>query len=161
MVTLDPGRVISQQRKTGGMGLREAIAAKAFNLLVNRLGKFEFVASAQHAISQFFSEVPEPTGAFPRGHRASQAVGLRGRKACGLHRQLHDLFLKNGNAERSFQDTFDCLRWVGHLLDGLSALEIRMHHAALNGPGTNDGDLHDKIKKLHGLEARQHVHLRA
>ena len=31
------------------------------------------------------------------------------------------MFLKNGNAERSFQDALDRIGWVGHLLDGLHA----------------------------------------
>lgn len=47
-MTLDPGRDIDQQRKTGGVGLGKAIAAKATDLVVQAFGKVFVVAPFPH-----------------------------------------------------------------------------------------------------------------
>ena len=47
--------------------------------------------------------------------------------------------------------------------DGLlaaAAAKIGVDHVALNGAGSDDGDLDDEIVETAGLEPRQHVHLR-
>ena len=42
-----------------------------------------------------------------------------------------------------------------------STLQVRMHHAALNGAWTHDGNLHHQVVETPGLQARQHAHLGA
>src|SRR5690606_32316437 len=57
------------------------------------------------------------------------------------------------------------VRWAGRrkicLLPSRAALEIRVHHIALNRPRPHDGNLNGEIIEFAWPEARQHVYLRA
>src|SRR6266851_9712304 len=50
------------------------------------------------------------------------------------------------------------MRHGGDLASGATP-QIRMHHVAHDGPGTDDGDLHHEVVEAFRLEARQGGHL--
>eukprot|EP01041_Mallomonas_annulata_P020139 gene20139-39770_t len=58
-----------------------------------------------------------------------------------------------------FQLGFFELKWFTPA-PALARLQVRVHHAPLDGAGPHDGDLDDQIVELRRLQARQHVHLR-
>ena len=78
LMLLQPATDINQQRKAGGMAFREAVLAKALNLLKQLIRKFLGVAVAQHARDQPVIEMMNAAFALPRRHGAAQLVGLAG-----------------------------------------------------------------------------------
>ncbi|MNC88893.1 hypothetical protein D3C83_47650 [compost metagenome] len=75
---------------------------------------------------------------------------------------MHDLLLKNRHSERPPEDPAYLVIFIGNFFRlHLPALEIGMHHVALDWSRPDDGDLDDEIVKILRLQARQHGHLRA
>jgi hypothetical protein len=103
----------------------------------------------------------EAAVAAPGGHVAAELVGL----PCGVvgadHGNLHDLLLEEGDSEGPVQDGGEAGVRGGLALLAFPAAEIGVDHAALDGAGADDRDLHDEVVELAGLEAREHGHLRA
>ena len=143
------------------MRFGEAVFAEAQDLLVDlpreRLG----VAARAHAVDQPLLELLEAALAPPRGHRAAQLVGLARREARGDDRELHHLLLEDRHAERALEHALHRVARIGDRLQALPALQVRMHHAALDRAGAHDRDLDDEVVEVRGLQARQHRHLRA
>ena len=106
-------------------------------------------------------------------HGAAQAIGFVGGELGGDDGQLHRLFLEQGHAQRLVQDILQFILPVPGARLGIvehhvrivalqfAALEIGMHHAALDGAGPHDRHFHHQIVEFFGLEARQHAHLGA
>ncbi len=87
-------------------------------------------------------------------------VGLFWAKARANHCDLHGLFLKQGDA-KCFPQNF--LQGAGWIFDGfftLTAIDIGVHHAPLNGTGAHDRNLDHQIIKGLRLHAGQEIHLR-
>ncbi|MCY1445821.1 hypothetical protein D9M71_623530 [compost metagenome] len=98
--------------------------------------------------------------AFPGGHGTTQLVGLAGAVVGGDDGDLHHLFLKQRNAKGAFQHLPQLFGGVGFKLFLVSTTQVRMHHAALDRSGANDGHLDHQVIELAGLEPGQHRHLR-
>ncbi len=107
-MALEPATGVGQQGKTGRMGLGEAIAAKAFDLLENLRGKFLAVAVLEHAGAQTLLMRFQAAVAFPGGHGAAQLVGFAWAIVGGNHGDLHHLFLEQRHAQGAFQH---CLKF--------------------------------------------------
>ncbi len=161
LMALEPAGDIGQQRKRGGVGFRETVFAEAEHLPVDLLGELGRVAVFAHAAEQSLAEGLEAALALPGRHRAAQLVGFAGREVGGDHRDLHHLFLENRHAERALEHAAQRRARVADGLGCAAALEVRMHHAALDRAGAHDRDLDDQVVKAARLKARQHAHLRA
>ena len=94
------------------------------------------VPALAHAADQALLERAEPALALPGGHRAPQLVGLARREARGDDRELHDLLLEDGHAERAFQHALDLGARVG---DGLEAPRAGAGRDAPCRPGSAPG----------------------
>ncbi|MNC13672.1 hypothetical protein D3C75_614250 [compost metagenome] len=70
-MALEPAAGIAQQGKAGRVRFREAIAAKALDLLEDALGKRQRVTIAQHALHQPFAVRFQAAVALPGGHAAA------------------------------------------------------------------------------------------
>ena len=97
----------------------------------------------------------------PSGHVAPQLIGLAAGVAGADDRDLHHLLLEERHAERPLEDRLeDGMRRPGGFF-AVSALQIRVHHAALDRAGPHDRDLDHQVVEGLGAQARQHRHLRA
>ncbi|MNS22631.1 hypothetical protein D3C72_544310 [compost metagenome] len=106
-VALEPATGVSQQGKTGGVGLGKTVAAEAFDLFENLRGELRRVAVLLHAGGEAFLVRFQSAVAFPRSHRATQLISLAGAVIGGDDGDLHHLFLKQRHAEGSFQNNLE------------------------------------------------------
>ena len=96
----------------------------------------------------------------PGAHRAAELVGLARRKAGRHDRELHRLFLEQGDAERSVKNRLDLLiRVIGNFLPTAAAAEVGMHHVSLNRPGSDDGHFNRQLVEILCPQPREHAHL--
>ena len=160
-MALQPAADVHQLGKTGGVAFRKTIFAEAFDLLEDIVGKGAFIPALDHAAHQPVIKAFDAALTLPRSHRAAQIIGLTGGEVGRHHGNLHDLFLKNRHAQGAAQCAAQLFIRVGFFLWIGAALQVRVHHAAHNRAGPNDGDFNDQIVKAARLEARQHTHLRA
>ncbi len=116
------------------MALRKAVLTEALDLLVELLAERLRDAALLEADEKPLPVLLERAGLPPRGHVAPQAIGLAAGVARADDRDLHHLLLEERDAERALEDRReDRMRRVVLLLAG-PAPEVRMHHAALDGP---------------------------
>ena len=160
LMTLEPGRNIDQQRKARSVGLRETVVSKALDLIEDPLGEFRQITALGHARLQAAFEAFQPSPPLPGCHGPAQMIRFARRKACRHHGDLHDLFLENGDPERSLQHPRDLGTGIGDGILAVAPPEIGMNHVALDGPRPDDRHLDDQIVIAPGPEARQHRHLR-
>ena len=159
VVVLEPGADIDQQRKARGMALREAVLAKALDLLEDALGIFGLVALGHHATDQPLVERPDTALAFPGRHRPAQAVGLAGAEVSGQDRQLHHLLLEDRYTQRSLKRLANLVAGIVDRLLARAPAQVRVHHAALDRPRPHDRDLDHQVVEGARLQPRQHAHL--
>ena len=159
--SLEPAGGIDEQREGRGVAFGEAVIAEAFDLAEAALGEFLFVAVFDHAVDEILPVAVDRAVAAEGGHRATQLVGLAGRKASGVDGDLHRLFLEQRHATGPFQDRLKHRARVVDLLQAHAATQIGMHHVALDGAGPDDRDLDDEIVEFPRFQARQHRHLGA
>ena len=77
------------------------------------------------------------------------------------HRDLQHLFLKQRDAERSFQDRLQPLIEIRDRFFPGAPRQIRMHHVALDRTRPDDRDFDHDIVKTFRFHPRQRRHLRA
>src|SRR5688572_3603277 len=94
------------------MAFREAVAAKAFDLLEGPFRKFPLVAALDHTFDHLVLETADPAGEFERRHRPAQRVRLRRRETGPDDRDLHRLFLEEGDSQRLFEHRSKLLLWI-------------------------------------------------
>ena len=157
---LEPAACVHQQCKGCSVAFWKAVFAKALDLFKYLLCKLFLVAPRCHAVHNLGVVLLHTALALPRGHGAAQAIGLAGGKASGQHGDLHDLLLKHWHPQRAPQRLLQLRTGVAHRLFALAPVQIRMHHAALNRPGSHNGHLNDQIVKTARLQPGQHRHLR-
>ena len=160
MVTFQPGRDIHQQGEAGRVRFGKAIFAKAQHLLINLLRKAGAVATRQHALNEALLEMIQSAMTLPCRHRTAQLIGFARRETGGDHRQLHHLLLEDRHAQSAFEHRAYRLARIRHRLQPLPPTQIGMHHAALDRPWTDDGDLDHQIVERGRFQSRQHRHLR-
>ena len=158
---LEPGARIHEERKARRVGLREAVLAETLNLREQTLAKLVGDAARAKACEELLAMLHELAVSAPRGHVATELVGLTTRVSCTDNGDLHDLLLKERHAQGALENAREArVRQRDGLLAAATA-QVRVHHAALNRPRPHDGDLHHEVVEALGLEARQHGHLRA
>ena len=160
LMTLEPGRNIDQQRKARGVGLREPVVPEALDLIEYPLGEFRRITTLGHARLQAALEAFQPAPPLPGRHGPAQTVRFARRETRRHHGDLHDLFLEDGDPQRSLQNLLDLGTGIGDGILAVAPPEIGMNHVALDGPRPDDGHLDDQIVIAPGLQARQHGHLR-
>ena len=96
----------------------------------------------------------------PRRHVAAQLVRLARCVVCRYYRQLHDLFLKQWDSERSLEYGLERRMGIDNRFLAIASTQIGMHHVTLYGSGTDNGNLDHQIVVVAWFQARQHGHLR-
>lgn len=159
VVSLQPGRDVHEQREAGGVTFGEAVFAEAGDLLEAAFGEFFGESVGAHAADEFVVEAGEIAILSPRSHGAAELVCFAGCEARGHNGESHGLFLKERDAEGSLEDLLDGVVWIGDAFFAVSSAQIGMDHSALDGPGSDDGDLDDEIVEAAGFEPGEHAHL--
>ena len=160
----EPLRLVGEQPERGGMGLREAEAGEADELVVDRVRDLLGDAVPDGALDE-----PHPVG-LERGaaalaaHRAPQALCLAHREAGERDRDVEHLILEDDDAERRAQrlaqrlvvDRVDERRI---LAQPLAVLDVGMHRLALDRPRPDERDLHGEVVDVLGLRPQEALHL--
>ena len=107
--------------------------------------------------SRFFIRSQERR--IPTARRSSSASAPE--KLATVMAMRSKLLLKERHAQRALQDRLQRGMRIRDLLFLLTPPHVGMHHLADDGPGPDDGDLHDEIVEPLGIVARQRGHLRA
>ena len=154
MVAFQPGRDIDQPREAGGVAFGKTVAAEAFDLRKAPRREIGVIAARQHAVDEPIPKPADCAHAFERGKGTAQLVGLCRGKAGGNHGNLHGLFLKQRHAISVAQHFHHLRSKVFNRFFPLAAVNERVHHAALNGAGADNGDLADQIVKGARAHAR-------
>ena len=160
MMAFEPRRDIDQPGKAGGMAFGKAIAAEPLDLGKAAGGKIGLIAAFKHARDEPIAKATDGAHAFEGGQGPSQPVSLSRGKACGHHGDLHGLFLEQGHAIGAAQDLHHGGAQIFYRFLALTAVDEGMHHAALNGAGSHNGNLADQIVELARPHAGQKVKLR-
>ena len=160
MVAFHPCRCIDQQRKAGSMAFGKAVFAKAFDLGKTSVGKIGLIATLQHAAHEPVAEGGYGAHPFERRQAAAQTVRLARIKARGDNGNLHGLFLKQRHTQRAAQHAFQFRRRKFRFFLALAAVDIGVHHAALNGAGAHNRHLDHQIIEFARQHAGQKIHLR-
>ena len=159
LVALEPAAHVGDQRKRAGVAFRKAIVGKSLQLLEDPLGKRQGVAAFLHAVHQALAVDLQITVTAPGRHRTPQMVSLARGVAGGDNGQLHGLLLKERHTQRALEDLAQRLGWIVDRLQPLTTAQVRMHHVALDGAGSDNGHLNDQIVEAAGPQPRQHRHL--
>ena len=157
----DPRAGINQQTKAERVAFGKPEVGEGLNLGIDFVGNLPGDAVAGHPGVQGLAQGLDALDAALGAHGAAQQIGILSGATSNGHRHLHELFLKNRNAEGSFE-RFDELRvQVGDGFLAELAANVGVHGAALNGPGANQGNLHHEVVKPAGLKPRKEPHLRS
>ena len=173
LVALEPAAFIRDQRKAVGVAFRKAVFAEALDLIEEAFGKCPLIAVAQHAGHELVAMRLQAALFLPRRHVTAQPVGTFSGVIGRDHGQFHHLLLKDGDTQRASQRLGQTRLLTRHVVfralvfdrqappRPFARLQIRVHHAAADGPGPHDGDFDHQVVERGGLQARQHAHLRA
>ncbi|GAV36889.1 hypothetical protein ROTAS13_04578 [Roseomonas sp. TAS13] len=142
------------------MAFRKAIGAETLDLPEAALGEITLVATRNHALGELGAELLHLSLALEGAHGAAELVGPGLAEPGGGDGELHRLFLEKRHAEGLVQDAPQLLGGIGHVLRVGAAVQIGMHHVALDRAGPHDRHLDHQVVELPGAQARQHVHLR-
>ncbi len=74
-------------------------------------------------------------------------------------RQLHELFLEDGNPQRLLQHRLGERVWVSNGLVAVPPTQVGVNGITLDGTRTDQGDLNGQVVKRLGLHPRQGGHL--
>ena len=142
------------------MTFGKSVLTETLELLKATIGEVGLVAVFEHAANEAIFECEKAmTFAFPGGHGATKGIGFAGGEVGGDDRELHRLFLEEGDAEGFAEDFFDFFSGVNCRFVAVSSTEVRVDHFALNGTGSHNRDFDHKIVKLAWAKTWQHRHL--
>ncbi len=161
IVAAQIGRGVGDERETGGVAFGETVFAEAANLFEDPFGKFLRDALRDHPRDEALPVPFDAAGLAPRGHVAAELIGLAGRVIGGDDGELHDLFLKQRNAEGLLQHRFQRRVRVVDDFFAVAPPQVGVHHAAGDGAGPHDADFDDEVVVVARPQTRQHGHLRA
>jgi hypothetical protein len=113
VVALEPGGDVGQQGEARRVGLGEAVAAKALDLVEQAPRVVLAVAAAQHALGELLLEGQQLAVAPPVGDGPAQLVRLAAGEARGDHGQADHLLLEDRHAQGALQHAFDRLVGIG------------------------------------------------
>ena len=142
------------------MALGEPVLPEAANLAEHPLGELGGDALGRHPADEPVVVALDAPAAPPRRHVAPQLVGLAGGVVGRDHRELHHLLLEQRHPQRLREHRLEARVGVGHRLLAVAPPQVRVHHAAGDGPRPDDGHLDDEVVVASRPEPRQHRHLR-
>ena len=144
------------------MAFREAEIGERLQLLVDPVGHLAGDAvPLAHAVVEPAAQPAHPLGRPLGPHRPAQLVGLGGGEAGAVDRELHELLLKQRDAERFSQRGLHRWMVVGDGSLAVAALDVGVHRSALNRSRPDQRHLDDQVVEHPGLQPRQRGHLRA
>ncbi len=143
------------------MGFGEAEVGEGGELVENAFGDGMFDAVLHHTVDQFFGDTLHFLAGPFVAHSAAEFVGFGRCKAGGSDGDAHPLFLEEGYTEGALEDRLEAGMRIGDRLLTVATSQVRMHHTALDGAGTDEGDLDDEVVEAAWFVARQGVHLGA
>ena len=166
VVMAQPRRLVGEQAERRRVGLGEAEAREAGQLVVDPVRKLR--------VDGFLSRTRNKTGAIGldrllaplAAHRAPQALGLADREARQRHRDLQHLVLEDDHPQRvgerlREQRVVDRRHEARVLSQPLAMLDVRVDGLALDRPGPDECDLDGQVVEVLGPCAQQALHLRA
>ena len=109
-MAFQPAADIDEVRKAGSVALGKTIFAKAADLVEAALRKVAIVAAPHHALYHHVLQFIHHASATEGRHGLAQPVRLDAGEACGIQRDLHRLLLKDGHAQRAFEDAGELVR---------------------------------------------------
>ena len=160
VMAFQPAGDIDQEGKACCMAFGKAVVAEPLDLAEAVLGKIPLIAVGDHALDHLALEIADRADPPEGRHGATQFIGFAGGEFGGDDGNVHRLLLKQRHAERLLEHLLQFRLGVGDLFDALAALQIGMHHLALDRTRANDRHLDHQIIVIAWLEARQHRHLR-
>jgi hypothetical protein len=134
-MVLEPAAHIHQQREAGGVALGKAVFAEALDLLEDALREFLGVAVGHHAADMRSWNLCTPPLRFQAAIERRRLSDSPALKPGGQHRDLHHLLLEDRHAQRAAQRLAQALAGIVDRLQALAALQVGVHHAALDRPG--------------------------
>ena len=152
---------IGQEREAGRMAFRKSIQGEGGDRAHDGLRRLARDPLPRHAGAELPLHLVHGLLAALEAEGAPQFLRLAAGEARRRHGHAQELLLEERHAERALEDGLERRMRHGHGLAPRAAPEIRVHHVAHDGPGTDDGHLHDQIIEALGLEARQGRHLGA
>ena len=143
------------------MAFREAEIGECLQLLVDPVD--HLVGRAVQCSHAVVEPAAQPSHAFGRtfgSHGAAELVGLSGGKTGAVDRELHQLLLKKRDSQRLSQRRFHGGVVVDDRIYVVAPPDVGVHRPALDGPGTDQRDLHHQVVEDPRLKSRQGGHLR-
>ena len=143
------------------MAFREAEIGERLQLFVGPVD--HLVGGAVQLAHAVVEPAPQPSHAFGRtlgAHGAPQLVGLGGGEAGAVDRELHQLLLKQRHPQRLSQRRLHGRVVVDNRVQAVAPPDVGVHRPALDGPGTDQRDLHHQVVEDPRPQARQGGHLR-
>src|SRR3984885_13386117 len=119
------------------MAFRETEIGECLQLFVDPVD--HLVVGAMHSPHTVEEPAAQPMHAFGRPlgtHSTPQLIGLSAGKAGAVHRELHQLFLKQWNSQRLPQRRLHRRMVVDDWVEAVAPPDVRVHRATLDRPGT-------------------------
>ena len=112
-----------------------------------------------HAGEQPVAQAGHPLAGPLGAHGLAQLVGLGGGEPGHVDGDLHQLLLEEGYPEGALQGRLQQRVQVGDRLGPVAPPDVGVDGMALDGPGTDEGDLDGQVVEAPGLDAGEGVHL--
>ena len=145
VVDLEPGRHVDEQRERKRVRFGEPEVGERLECSVDAVGGRTGDAVRIHPAIQRFANRGEPFDSAFRTDGSANHVGVGRGAPTDRHRNLHELFLKDGNSERSSEYRFQFGVVVNDGFDPGSTPNVGVNAATLNRAGANhcyfDGDV--------------------
>ena len=141
------------------MRLGEAVVREGAHLHVDLVGHLPGDAALGHPAVEAFTEAFHANRRSFRSHRLTKFIRLGGGEPSDVDRHLHELFLEERHPERLREGVLEQGMQVGDRLEPVAATDIRVHRAALDRPGSNEGHLDHQVIEPSRLQPRQGRHL--
>ena len=143
------------------MTLREAEIGERGHLLEDAVGgvpgdAVQVLHALVETLPQAFHLLRRPFGT----HRPAQLVGLGGVESGHVDGQLHQLLLEQRHPQGAFERPAHRRMLDRHRLFPVAPFDERMHRAALDGAGPDQGHLDDEIVEAARFQPREGGHLR-
>ena len=159
VVALEPGADVDQVREADRVALREAVARERAQLRVEIVGERAVDPVGGHPLVEAVPHLLHLLDRPFRAHRPAQFVRLQRGEPGRVHRELHELLLKERHAQRLLQRPAHRLVRDLPRLHPVPAPDVGMHRAALDRAGPDQRHLDDQVVEHPRLEPGQRGHL--
>ena len=159
MVVLQIGGFIGRARERRRVALAESVAAEGRDLVKYIVADFRGQSVFDRASNKTGAHLFDFLVRTLACHGSPEQVALAGSEAANSLGHAHHLLLIKHYSQRFLEHRFEGRMQVFHRFEPLAAVQIRMDHLALRGPGAHDGDLDHQVFETHRLHFWQHLHL--